>query len=223
MKRSRILLAGVAIAALAGCTQLDETIQLADRSYREIKVEEVTVELKLGGAGAAERLGDDERSAVAEFAAMYDQDGHGPVIISRPSNGPNDVAALRAATDARAILLSEGVPSTKISEGTYDGSGARNAPLLISYRAYEAKVPGCPDLSSVDMATATTNTALPSFGCAVNSNLAAMIAHPSDAMRSQKLDPSDAGRRLIQFTKYRAGEKTGATEITEASTSFSGN
>ena len=47
-------------------------------------------------------------------------------------------------------------------------------------------------------------------------NLAAMIANPSDLVGAQSMDPSDAGRRSVVLTKYRAGEKTSAERNTDA-------
>ncbi len=103
-------------------------------------------------------------------------------------------------------MLAEGIESTRITEGPYDASGARAAPLVISYRTYDAVVPNCPDISHWDFAWTGANSALPSFGCAVAVNLAAQIADPSDLVGEQRIDPSDIGRRTILLTKYRNGE-----------------
>jgi pilus assembly protein CpaD len=108
-----------------------------------------------------------------------------------------------------------------IAEGTYDGTGARAAPLIISYRTYNAVVPNCRDLSFWDMTDTSTNSAMPSLGCAVNTNLAAMIADPSDLVGDQPTDPADIGRRQIVMTKYRNGEKTSADKNTDASGAIS--
>ena len=155
------------------------------------------------------------------FAAAFRDEGHGKIIISRPSNGPDDISAMRAASDARAVLLAEGVDSTRITEGPYDGTGARAAPLVLSYRTYEAVVPNCPDISHYDFSWTGTNEALPSFGCALAVNLAAMIADPSDLVGVQKLDPADVARRSVVLTKYRNGEKTSSERNGDASGAIS--
>lgn len=219
--RFHIVLASASLLVLGGCMQSQEEISHSNRMHTQIQAREVTAELKIDTVVSGERLGDGERSAVKYFAAAYRDEGHGTIIISRPSNGPDDVGAMRAASDARAVLLAEGVEPTRITEGPYDGSGTRAAPLVLSYRTYEAVVPDCPDISHWDLAWTGTNSALPSFGCALAVNLAAMIADPSDLVGTQKMDPADVARRSIVLTKYRNGEKTSSVRNDDASGAIS--
>jgi pilus assembly protein CpaD len=219
--RFNIVLTVLPLAALAGCMQTEEQIRWSSRAQTQIIAEETTAELKIGTVVSGEKLGTPERQAVKQFAENYQQEGHGALIISRPSNGPDDVSAMRAAADARAVMLAEGIETTQIAEGTYDGTGARMAPLIISYRTYEASVPNCPDLSQVDFADTYSNSALPSLGCAVSVNLAAMIANPADLVGVQHMDPADLDRRMIVMTKYRNGEKTSSERNTDASGAIS--
>ncbi|MFT3723666.1 MAG: CpaD family pilus assembly lipoprotein [Hyphomonadaceae bacterium] len=216
-----IVLAGCSLAVLGGCMQSAEQIAWSNGMHTQIVAEETTADLKIDTIVAGEKLGTLEREAVKYFTTAYQQEGHGAVIISRPSNGPDDVSAMRAAADARAVMLAEGVEATQIAEGTYDGTGARTAPLILTYRTYNAVVPNCPDMSHWDFAWTGSNEALPSFGCAVASNLAAQIADASDLVGHQKMDPSDAVRRGIVFSKYRNGEKTGAERNDDASGAIS--
>lgn len=219
--RLHIVLAGASLMALGACAQSAQQVAYSNRMHTQIQAQEVTAELKIDTVVAGEKLGSTEREAVKYFAAAYQDEGHGALIISRPSNGPDDVAAMRAASDARAIMLAEGVEAQYITEGPYDASGAGAAPLVISYRTYEASVPNCPDVSAWDIAWTGTNSALPSFGCAVAVNLAAMIADPSDLVGGQRLDAPDAMRRGVMLTKYRNGEKTSAERNQDASGSIS--
>lgn len=219
--RFHIVLAGVSALALSACVQSAEQVARSQRLHTQIQAQEVTAELKIETVVAGEKLGSTEREAVKYFAAAYQDEGHGAVIISRPSNGPDDAAALRAAADVRAIMLAEGVESQYITEGPYDASGARGAPLVVSYRTYEAVVPNCPDVSAWNIAFTGTNAALPSFGCATAVNLAAMIANPADLIGEQRMDPIDTMRRSVIITKYRNGEKTSAERNADASGSVS--
>jgi type IV pilus biogenesis protein CpaD/CtpE len=145
--RFHIVLAGVSLAALGACQHSDQEIAWANRTHTQIVAEESTADLKIDTIVAGEKLGEVEREAVKYFAASYQDEGHGAVIISRPSNGPDDISAIRAAADARAVMMAEGIEPGRIAEGTYDGTGARSAPLIISYRTYNAVVPNCPDIS----------------------------------------------------------------------------
>ncbi len=219
--RFQIVLAGASLLALGACQHSAEEIAWSNRAQAQIVVEETTADLKIDTIVAGEKLGEMERDAVKYFAANYQDEGHGAVIISRPSNGPDDISAMRAAADARAVMLAEGIAYNQISEGTYDGTGARSAPLIISYRTYNAVVPNCPDISSFDMAWTGSNLALPSFGCATAANLAAQIANPGDLVGEKRLDPADTGRRQIIFSKYRAGEVTSAARNKDANGSIS--
>lgn len=220
-KRFQIALAGLPLLAITGCMQTQEQIGWSNRMHTQIMAEETTAELKIGTVVSGEKLGTPERDAVRSFASSYQEEGHGALIISRPSNGPDDISSMRAAADARAVMLAEGIDTTMIAEGTYDGTGARQAPLIISYRTYNAVVPGCPDISAWDFTDTYSNSALPSFGCAVNANLAAMIANPSDLVGTQPMDASDLGRRSIVLTKYRNGEQTGAKRNADSSAAIS--
>jgi pilus assembly protein CpaD len=219
--RFHIVLAGASLIALTGCAQSANQVAYSNRMHTQIQAQEVTAELKIDTVVAGEKLGSTERQAVEYFASAFQNEGHGTLIISRPSNGPDDVAAMRAAADARAIMLAEGIEAQYITEGPYDASGARAAPLVISYRTYEAVVPNCPDVSAYDFAWTGTNSTLPSFGCAVATNLAAMIADPSDLVGEQPSDPVDAARRSVVLTKYRNGEKTGAERNQDANGAIS--
>jgi pilus assembly protein CpaD len=220
-KRLHIALASLPLIALGGCMQSQEQIAWSNRMHTQIVAQETTAELKIGTVVAGEKLGMRERDAVKGFTMAYQQEGHGAVIISRPSNGPDDISAMRAAADARAVMLAEGVDQGMIAEGTYDGTGARAAPLIISYRTFDAVVPNCPDISHWDFTDTSSNSALPSLGCAVSVNLAAMIANPTDLVGDQPTDPADGTRRTIMFSKYRAGEKTSSERNTDASGSIS--
>ena len=77
-----------------------------------------------------------------------------------------DVAAIAS---RHSLLLSEGAP---VTEGFIDPGKVRI--VVTRSRAY---VPGCPDWTEQEGTSFGNNTS-PNFGCAINSNLAAMIADP---------------------------------------------
>ncbi len=91
--RFHIALAGVSLAVLGACAQSAQQIAYSQRDHTQIQAKEVTAELKIGTVVAGEKLGSSEREAVKYFAAAYQNEGHGAVIISRPSNGPDDSAS----------------------------------------------------------------------------------------------------------------------------------
>ena len=76
-----------------------------------------------------------------------------------------------------------------------------------------ATVPGCPDWgkrSDANYANATS----PGYGCAVNGNLAAMVANPEDLLHGQE----GTGETVIMSSTkaietYRTKANTGAGEL----------
>ena len=164
----------------------------------------MTAELKLSPGGSSESLGDAERMAVSYFADAYKAEGAGPITIGYPGAAP-----WQSATEARAVLLAAGISPSGVVDAPGQSAGGAE-PLVLSYRTYEAVVQDCPALNEYRFEATGSNAPLPSFGCAVSINLAAMIADPSDLVGVQPLDPADATRRAIVFEKYRNGERTGA-------------
>ena len=83
---------------------------------------------------------------------------------------PANRAAVEAVAGKYGILLSEGAP---VTQGYVNAGTAR----VIVVRA-TASVPGCPDWRDNSDAN-FANGASHGFGCAVNGNLAAMVADPN--------------------------------------------
>jgi pilus assembly protein CpaD len=83
--------------------------------------------------------------------------------------------------------------------------------VVVSRR--RASVPGCPDWSRDASLEIGSNTSS-NFGCAVNSNLAAMIANPADLVRGRN-GPSATDPLLSTkaIDSYRKAPATGATGI----------
>lgn len=211
----------LSLPVLGACAQTPDQIMRSNRMHTQLVAKEVTAELKIDTYVMGERLAEPEREAVKYFATAYNDEGHGAVVISRPTNGPDDVSAMRAASDARALLLAEGIALRSIVEGPYDATGARSAPLVISYKTWEASIGDCPDISHWDLSWTGTNSAAPSFGCAVASNLAAMIANPRELVAAADIEPADSARRMIVLSKYRNGEPTTAERADEGSGAIS--
>lgn len=77
----------------------------------------------------------------------------------------------------------------------------------------KASVPGCPDWSRSSQpnygAHSTSN-----FGCAINSNLAAMVADPADLISGRKGDPSSSATTSSKAIKtYREKPATGTGDL----------
>ena len=107
------------------------------------------------------------------------------------------------------LLVSEGAP---VTAGTSNPGQAR---VVITRTV--AAVPGCPDWSHLDEAN-ELNATNPNYGCAVNSNLAAMVANPEDLINGQQ----GTGETIVTTSTkaiqaYRDMEPTGAGGLPEVS------
>lgn len=109
-----------------------------------------------------------------------------------------DVAAVTA---RRGLLLADAAPVT--------GAPMTPGTVRVVVSRTTASVPGCPDHSRMNEPTweAHTNS---NYGCATNTNLAAMIANPADLVRGQASDgvgdPITATRAIVE---HRALKPTG--------------
>lgn len=119
-------------------------------------------------------------------------------------------ATVRAMVERRGLLLSRDVPVTTgaVPEGH----------LRVVVTRASASVPGCPNWdskSSLNPVNATSSN----YGCATNSNIAAMVADPNDLIKGTRDTGHDplAATRAIQT--YRTKPQTGAGELTKAPTS----
>lgn len=122
-------------------------------------------------------------------------------------------SAIRGMIERRGLLLSHDVP---VTTGAIPAGHLR----VIVSRA-SAHVPGCPDWStrsSINFNNATSAN----YGCATNSNIAAMVADPNDLIkgaRNEAYDPSTATRAI---KTYREKTPTGAGSLQGTDTSKGG-
>jgi len=125
--------------------------------------------------------------------------------------------AITALAEVQELISNGGVKSADIAMGNYSGGQDPTTPIVVAYKAYEAYVPGCSTVNQHDWSNITTNTSLPSFGCAVNENIAMMLADPADALGQRRLDPADAQRQGVLLEKYRAGADTSSARTADGS------
>ena len=123
-----------------------------------------------------------------------------------------DVAAIAA---RHGLLLSEGAP---VTEGYVDPGVVRV--VVTRSRAY---VPGCPDWSD-KIAEYGDNYTSDGFGCAVNSNMAAMVADPEHLLKGAE---GNGETVVMSSTKaietYRKQQPTGAGGLPAVSSQSGGN
>ena len=165
-------------------------------------------------AGGAGGLSVPEQQRLAEWFETMNLGYGDRIAIDGPVGNEavrEDVAALAA---RHGLLLSEGAP---ITEGYVDPGNVRV--VVTRSRAY---VPGCPDWSD-SLASNLENVTADGYGCAVNSNLAAMVADPEHLLHGAE---STGETVVMTSTKaiesYRSVKPTGEAGLPAISSQSTG-
>lgn len=128
---------------------------------------------------------------------------------------PRDYPASGARGDVARILADYGLA---LNEGApvVPGSVAPGTIRVIASRS-TASVPGCPNWATTD-ALANVNTSS-NFGCAINANLAAMVANPNDLVLGQQGSVAGSGTVANRAVRvYRERQPTGVQPLKSEST-----
>jgi pilus assembly protein CpaD len=137
------------------------------------------------------------------------------IFVDDSASGSDARADVAKVAAAYGLLLSDGAP---VTAGMVQPGSAR----VIVTRA-TASVPGCPNWRQAKLSGAAISTES-NFGCATNSNLAAMIANPEDLVLGQEGVPSgDAATASKAIKTYRDAAPSGAGGIKAVSTTGGGN
>lgn len=119
----------------------------------------------------------------------------------------NDVARVAG---QYGLLLSNGAP---VTQGSIPPGSVR---VVVSRT--RAEVPGCPDWS-VPSNPNYNNRTMSNYACAVNSNLAAMVANPGDLVHGREGDPYvDAAAASRGIGVYYSTPPTGKKGLQEVNT-----
>lgn len=136
------------------------------------------------------------------------------IAIENPGQNPAVANAISDLAARYGLMLSDTAP---VTSGFLQPGQAR----VVITRA-TASVPGCPDWSAKsDMNY--NNATSPGYGCAINSNLAAMIADPQDLLEGKK----GASETVIAtsnkaISTYREMAPTGKDGLQDAGTAATG-
>ncbi|MGD0141830.1 MAG: CpaD family pilus assembly lipoprotein [Rhizomicrobium sp.] len=165
-----------------------------------ITVEPVYQSIKVAYSGD---LSPDDAGHFTTFVQDYLVRGNGAITVSVPE-GPGSTATITYFGEQLAAL---GVPRARIMVGTHDAVGADER-VEIGFISYTAHADSCGDWSQ-DVAATATNLPPNNFGCAVQHNLAAMVADPRDLVAPSAMGESDPKRRAQVLTQYEQGQPTG--------------
>ncbi len=167
-------------------------------SYRSLKVDFVPQAGGMTPVAAAQ---------LDAFVSDYRDRGTGSIAVSVPAS-----AQTQGMIDVFAGHINRmGIARDKILVATHDAPMG-DMRVEVNYVAYQANVAkACGDWSE-NLSFTMHNRTPANFGCAVQQNIAAMVADPRDLISPRGLGESDAARRVTVMDKYRQGEITSSNK-----------
>jgi len=173
---ARLLAAASLGLALAGCGGMatNNTVY----SLKQPVIERQTFSLDVATSGSG--LAITEQSRLNGWFEAMDLGYGDRVTVDDPSANPAVADAVNELAGRYGLILDKTAPTTA---GFLEPGQAR-----VFITRSSAEVPGCPDWSKksdLNLLNATS----PNYGCAVNSNVAAMVANPEDLLEGQKGSP----------------------------------
>jgi pilus assembly protein CpaD len=210
--------ASVAAILLAGsCTgpMNDLTLSNDGAANHPITVQPRYTAIKLPFSSPDAGLLPEDAARFDDFVADYLEHASGSISVSAPA-GSDASAAISYFAERLASL---GVPRARILVGTHEAAGG-DALVEIGYVGYVAQSDPCGDWSK-DLAETASNQSSPNFGCAVQQNIAAMVADPRDLVQPRPTTDADATRRNTVLGNYEKGKITAAEKTQDQSAKVS--
>ena len=193
MMKTKFLITATLSIALAGCGSMGANTSVY--SANQPVVERTNFAIDVNGDSAYGIAGN-EKTRLGEWLDAM-KIGYGDRIAIDFGDGYANAAATQTVTDMAAkygVLMSDTAPLTagRVKPGTYRVVVTRST----------ASVPNCPNWSKTTEANYNTANH-PNYGCAVNSNMAAMVADPEDLVRGRTNDKLDRNSGSKAITTLR--------------------
>jgi pilus assembly protein CpaD len=161
-------------------------------------------------------LSDNQRLALGQLAQNVSWTSGEPADIEIVTAGdPRAVNAGRAVGD---FLVAHDVDASDLSQASRQDQPADI--VSVNVTEYRARAYDC-NQSWENLSRTADNKPYNNFGCAINSNLAAMIADPRDLAHPQDATPPDAARKSVILDKYRKGDVTSSAQDDQSKGSIS--
>lgn len=145
-------------------------------------------------------------SNVNGFAQDFLHSGANLIAIVAPNGAANDMQAARIAGEIEFALVNSGVPENLIDHRVYPASPVESgAPVRLAFAAISARVAPC-GLWSDQASDTSQNRNMAQFGCATQTNFAAMLDNPLDLVYPRAQTPISGERRVAVLQGYRDGE-----------------
>lgn len=198
MMKTKFLIAATISFGLAGCGAMGANTSVYSTNQPVVERTNFAIDVNANGSSG---IVSSEKTRLGEWMNAL-QLGYGDRVSIDFGGGyatdtvVDDVAEL---ANAHGVLMSDTAPVTagQVIPGT----------VRIVVTRSTASVPGCPNWSKTTESNYNSSTH-PNYGCAVNSNMAAMIADPEDLVRgkeSENLDRSSGKKAIDAYRTKKVG------------------
>lgn len=200
----KALVAGLAFAAIAltGCAKTMHTLPSYNQNHK-LTVAETVERMELYVRPQGLDLSARDRAAMRGFVNLYGNEGDGGFYLNVPSNAAGAPGMRQAQAEIQNLLLASGLSSAPLQTGQYRVAPNAPAPLVLSFRRLAMQPINC--AVGENLLSTSNNQAYYNFGCAQQSNFAAMIDDPRQLIEPYARTAPNATRRTIGFDKYVEG------------------
>lgn len=212
---AKLSLALLLASMLSGCKTLDTALE---DDYRQpyggsdrhpLTVVKAPITMVVSSAQGT--LQPPQIDAVNSFVHQALQAGVTPITIAQPSGGGGSA---RVASEIASLLVQRGVPRAYVRFANYKGGAS--SPVRLSYVSAYGQSLNCgqwPD----DTTDTEENMLTANHGCAVQANIAAMVADPETLVVPAAVTPISGAPRVAALGVYAGG--AAASGSTSGSTS----
>lgn len=209
-----LLLAGVLALPLAACNSPSADMNRSLESVRQPVVERNNYVFDISTLPGGGLAVSEQRRLLGWLEAL--DVGYGDRIsLDDPLDSDQTRGSVESLASRFGMIVADMAP---VTEGAIVPGTAR----VIVMRT-EASVPGCPDWSA-KIDNKTSNATSPGYGCAINGNMAAMVANKEDLVRGARSTGSTvimSNNKAIQA--FREMPATGAGGLKSVSSKSGGN
>jgi pilus assembly protein CpaD len=180
--KAKIIAAAALAFSLAGCGSMGANTSMYSTNQPVVERTNYAIDINLDGYSG---IGDTERNRVADWFDTLKL-GFGDKIALDYGDGSASAAAKQQVASLAAehgMVLAETAPVT----AGYIASGTARIVVTRS----KASVPNCPNWKKPNDANFNSSNH-PNYGCAVNSNMAAMVSDPEDLVRGRESTPRNS-------------------------------
>jgi pilus assembly protein CpaD len=220
MHKSRYVKLGLALlmaSMLSGCKTLDAALE---DDYRQpyggsdrhpLTVVKAPITMVVSSAQGT--LQPPQIDAVNSFVHQALQAGVTPITIAQPSGGGSSA---RVASEIASLMVQQGVPRAYVRFANYKGGAS--SPVRLSYVSAYGQSLNCgkwPD----DATDTEENMLTANHGCAVQANIAAMVADPETLTVPAAVTPIPSAPRVAAVVVYAGGAAAAGSTASPTTTS----